>query len=138
MIERDMQFQKPSEQDAEDASNSYLIALIVVFPLLGFLASALYLQNNRKSSYFVRWHCMQSLLSQLMIMPLNSYCFWWTLSVVRGDSAFSTFFIITLILAFLFNVVETIALIYTAIKVRAGEHVEWRLYRSLTNFTCKA
>lgn len=138
MIERDMQFQKPSEQDAEDASNSYLIALIVVFPLLGFLASALYLQNNRKSSYFVRWHCTQALLSQVIIMPLNSYCFWWTLSVVRGDSAFSTLFIITLILAFLFNMVETIALIYTAIKVRAGEHVEWRLYRSLTNFICKA
>lgn len=138
MIERDMQFQKPSEQDAEDASNSYLIALIVVFPLLGFLASALYLQNNRKSSYFVRWHCIQALLSQLIILPLNSYCFWWTLSVIRGDLAFSTFFVITLILAFLFNVLEVTALIYTAVKVRAGEHVEWRLYRSLTNFICKA
>ncbi|MEC8032340.1 MAG: hypothetical protein VX119_03585 [Bacteroidota bacterium] len=137
MIERDMQFQKPIEQDAEDASNSYLIALIVVFPLLGFLASALYLQNNRKSSYFVRWHCMQALLSQVIIMPLNSYCFWWTFSVVRGDLAFSTLFVITLTSVFLFNVLEVIALIYTAVKVRAGEHVEWRLYRSLTNFICK-
>ena len=137
MIEQDMQFQKPSEQDAEDASNSYLIALIVVFPLLGFLAGALYLHNNRKSSYFVRWHCMQSLLSQVIILPLNSYCFWWTLSVVCGDLAFSASFINTLILAFLFNVLEIIALIYTAIKVRTGEHVEWRLYRSLTNFICK-
>lgn len=138
MIERDMQFQKPSEQDAEDASNSYLIALIVVFPLLGFLASALYLHNNRKSSYFVRWHCMQALLSQVIILPLNSYCFWWTLSVVKGHLAFSTLFVITMISVFLFNVLELIALIYTAIKVRAGEHIEWRLYRSLTNFICKA
>ena len=37
----------------------------------------------------------------------------------------------------IFNVVEFIATIYTAIATRKGIHVEWWLYGNLTNLICK-
>ena len=73
---------EPTEHEIEKASNSYLMSLIALmaglpFPIINLLATLIFYLGNRKGTYFVRWHCTQALLSQLSLLFVNSYGFWW-------------------------------------------------------------
>lgn len=132
----------PGEHEAEKASNSYLMSLIAVMaglplPIINLLATLIFYLNNRKSTYFVRWHCTQALLSQFSLLLMNSFGFWWTISVVFGDENVSSNYIAYIITILLFNLIEFTATIYTAIQTREGKHVEWLFYSTLTNIICK-
>ena len=77
----------PGEHEAEKASNSYLMSLIALigglpFPIINLFATFIFYLGNRKGTYFVRWHCTQALLSQFSLLFINSYGFWWTVSIV--------------------------------------------------------
>jgi uncharacterized membrane protein len=116
---------KPEDHESEGASNSYLMSLVAIIvglplPIVNLLASVIFYLTNRKSTYFVRWHCTQALLAQFFTLFINSYGFWWTISIVFTD-----------------DLVEFIATIYTAIQTRKGIHVEWWFYGTLTNLVCK-
>ena len=132
----------PGEHEAEKASNSYLMSLIAVIaglplPIINLIATLIFYLGNRNGTYFVRWHCTQALLSQFSLLFMNSFGFWWTISIVFGDETVSNPYIAYMITVFLFNVVEFIATIYTAIVTRKGQHVSWWLYGDLTNLICK-
>jgi uncharacterized membrane protein len=76
----------PTEHEREKASNSYLMSLVAVIaglplPIINLLATFFFYLANRKSTYFVRWHCIQALLSQMVLLFANSYSFWWTVSI---------------------------------------------------------
>src|SRR6188768_251444 len=84
----------PGEHEAEKASNSYLMSLMAAIaglplPIVNLIATLVFYMNNRKGTYFVRWHCTQALLSQLSLLFINSFGFWWTISVLFGDETFS-------------------------------------------------
>ena len=133
---------EPGEHEAEKASNSYLMSLIAVIaglplPILNLLATLIFYLANKKATYFVRWHCTQALLSQLSLLFINSFAFWWTMSVMFLSETISNKYIAYMIAALLFNLAELIATIYTAIQTRKGIHVEWWFYGSLTNAVCK-
>ncbi len=132
----------PGEHEAEKASNSYLMSLIAVIaglplPIINLLATVIFYLANRKSTYFVRWHCTQALLSQFSLLLMNSTGFWWTISIIFSDEKVTTHFIAYMITIFIFNLTEFIATIYTAIQTRKGIHVQWWLYGNLTNIVCK-
>jgi len=134
---------KITEEEAEKASNSYLMSLIAVIaglplPIINLIATLIFYMGNRKGSYFVRWHCTQALVSQASFLVVNSYGFWWTVSLILGDSEMTDSYIAYMITAVLFNMVEFIATIYTAIETRKGRHVEWWFYGTLTNQLCKS
>ncbi len=134
---------KITEDEAEKASNSYLMSLIAVIaglplPIINLIATLIFYMGNRKGSYFVRWHCTQALVSQASFLVVNSYGFWWTVSLILGDSEMTDSYIAYMITAVLFNLVEFIATIYTAIETRKGRHVEWWFYGTLTNQLCKS
>ncbi|MBK9398011.1 MAG: DUF4870 domain-containing protein [Saprospiraceae bacterium] len=134
---------KITEEEAEKASNSYLMSLIAVIaglplPIINPIATLIFYMGNRKGSYFVRWHCTQALVSQASFLVVNSYGFWWTVSLILGDSEMTNSYIAYMITAVLFNMVEFIATIYTAIETRKGRHVEWWFYGTLTNQLCKS
>jgi len=134
---------KITEDEAEKASNSYLMSLIAVIaglplPIINLIATLIFYMGNRKGSYFVRWHCTQALVSQASFLVVNSYGFWWTVSLILGDSEMTDSYIAYMITAVLFNMVEFIATIYTAIETRKGRHVEWWFYGTLTNQLCKS
>jgi len=134
---------KITEDEAEKASNSYLMSLIAVIaglplPIINLIATLIFYMGNRKGSYFVRWHCTQALVSQASFLVVNSYGFWWTVSLILGDSEMTNSYIAYMITAVLFNMVEFIATIYTAIETRKGRHVEWWFYGTLTNQLCKS
>ncbi len=133
---------EPGEHEAEKASNSYIMSLLAVtaglpLPIINLLATIGFYIGNRKGSYFVRWHCMQALLSQFSLFLMNSFGFWWTISIIFGSETVNNNYIAYLLTIFFFNVTEFAGTIYTAIQTRKGGHVQWWFYGDLTNLICK-
>jgi uncharacterized Tic20 family protein len=133
---------QPGEHEAEKASNSYLMSLIAVltgmpFPIINLLSTVFFYLGNRKSTYFVRWHCTQALLSQFSLFFMNSFGFWWTISLIFGRDTISNEYIAYILTIFIFNIAEFIGTIYSAIAARKGIHFEWWFYGGLTNIICK-
>lgn len=133
----------PAEEEAEKASNSYLMSLIAFIgglplPIINLIATLIFYAGNRKSTYFVKWHCTQALLSQLMALPLNSACFWWTVSIIFTDEKITSNYVAYAITVIAFNIVEFIATMHTAIAIRKGRHVEWWFVGGVTNLIVKA
>lgn len=129
---------KPTETEAEKASNSYVMSLLALmaglpFPIINLVATLIFFLANRKSTYFVRWHCTQALLSQSTVLPINSAATIWTLTIVFGSNVVTDNYIAYLITVVIFNISEFAATIYAAIQTRKGKHVEWWLFGKLTN-----
>lgn len=127
-----------ADHEAEKASNSYLMSLLALLmgmplPIVNLIATLIFFLGNRRSSYFVRWHCTQALLSQLSVFFLNSYAFWWTISIVFTDAEISNNYIAYVITIALFNLFEFVSTIYTAIEVRKGKHVRWWIIADVTD-----
>ncbi|WP_310594710.1 DUF4870 domain-containing protein [Flavobacterium sp.] len=134
---------EPGEHEAETASSSYLMSLIAIIvglplPIVNLIATLIFYLSNRKSTYFVRWHCTQALLSQLSMLFINSYGFWWTVAILFTDKSITSNYVAYIMAAILFNLIEFISTIYTAIQTRKGIHVEWWFYGTLTNLICKS
>lgn len=129
---------KPSESENERASGSYLMSLIALvvglpLPIINLLATLIFFLGNRNATGFVKWHCTQALLSQFSMVFVNSFGFWWTISVIWRGEEITNSFIAYIMAALLLNLTEFIATIYTAIQTRKGIHVEWWFYGDLTN-----
>jgi uncharacterized membrane protein len=132
----------PMETDLERASNGYLMSLIVLMvglplPIVNFLATLFFFIGNRKSNYFVRWHCIQALLAQASLFMMNSAGLYWTLNIIFGSKSVSNTYIAYLITVILFNAVEFFAFMHAAIVVRQGKHVQWFFYGTFTNVLCR-
>ena len=133
---------KPSEEEAEKASNGYLMSLVVIIvglplPLINLLATFIFFLMNRKVSVFVKWHCTQALLSQLVLFIFNSVSFWWTISIFLGDRFLSSYYFAYLSIVIVVNIIEMISTIYAAIQTRKGKHVELFFFGPLTNLIIK-
>ena len=132
----------PQDHEAEAASNSYLMSLVAIIaglplPIINLFATLFFYLSNRKASYFIRWHCTQALLSQISVFFMNSFGFWWTVSIVFTDEEVSNPYIAYILAALLINIVEFIATIYAAVQTRKGVHVEWWFYGGITNLLCR-
>lgn len=134
---------EPGEHEAETASNSYLMSLIAIIaglplPIINLIATFIFYLGNRNGTYFVRWHCTQALLSQLSMLFINSFGFWWTVSIIFTDEQITSKYIAYIIVALVFNLTEFIATIYSAIQTRKGIHVQLWFYSDITNLICKS
>jgi|SRR5690554_7941304 len=132
----------PGEHEAEKASNSYLMSMVALiaglpFPIINLIATLIFYLGNRKGTYFVRWHCTQALLSQFSLLLINSFAFWWTISILFFAQSVDNNYLSYIFVVLIFNVIEFIATIYTAIQTRNGKHVEWWFYSTLTHIICK-
>ncbi|HUH34150.1 MAG TPA: DUF4870 domain-containing protein [Daejeonella sp.] len=132
----------PGEHESEKASNSYLMSLVAVIaglplPIVNLIATLIFYLGNRNSSFFVRWHCTQALISQLSLLTINGLAFWWTIAIVFEKEALSNAYLSYFITVLCFNLIELAVTIYTAIQIRKGTHIEWWFYGSLTNIICK-
>jgi uncharacterized membrane protein len=132
----------PNEMELEKASNGYLMSLIAVIaglplPIINLAASLLFYLGNRKSTWFVRWHCTQTLLSQFTMLIINSIGFSWTMSLLFGKTVISNQYIGYILTILIFNLAEFIVTIRTAIKTRKGQHVELWFWGAVTNKICK-
>jgi len=133
---------QPSEHELEKASNSYLMSLIAIMgglplPIINLIATFVFYLGNRKGTYFVRWHCIQALFSQLFLLPFNSVGFWWTISIIFTPETITSNYIAYMITIFIFNLVEFVGTIYAAVVTRKGQHIEWWVIGGLTNLIVK-
>lgn len=133
---------KPSEHEREKASNSYLMSLVALIaglplPIINLLATFFFYIANRKGTYFVRWHCIQALLSQLSILFLNSVSFWWTISILFGGEKITNEYFAYLFTVILINIAEIVSTIYGAVQVRKGLHVRFWFFAEVTDVLCK-
>ena len=133
---------EPSEHECEKASYSYLMSLVALvvgmpIPIINLIATFFFYIANRKGTYFVRWHATQALLSQLSLLIINSYGFWWTVSIIFTSEQISNNYLAYIMVVLVFNIVEFVATIYTSIKTRKGIHVHWWLYGDITNAMIK-
>jgi hypothetical protein len=143
MIKNDLHLYLPADHETESASYSYLMSIIAIvmglpLPIINLLATIIFYFLNRKSTYFVRWHCTQALVSQLFTFLINSYGFWWTISIIFTDEMITNQYIGYIIVQIIFNIIEFILTIYSAIKVRNGKHVHMLFFGFITNFLCKS
>ncbi len=134
---------KPTDHESEKASNSYLMSLVALvaglpLPIINLIATFFFYIANRKSTYFVRWHCTQALISQAALLCMNSFGFWWTVSIVFGDEQVSNRYFAYLITAFCFNIFEFISTIYCAVESRKGKFVKQFFFGNITNLICRA
>ncbi len=132
----------PRDEESEQASNSYLMSLVALIaglplPILNLVATLIFYTANRNKSYFVRWHCTQALLSQVSLLLMNSVAFWWTFSIFFDEKAISNAYFGYILTVLLFNLIEFIATVYTAIQTRKGNHISWWVVGSLAEVICK-
>ena len=130
------------EEEAEKASYAYLMSTVVLIvglpmPIINLLAVLIFYINNRKKTYFVRFHSLQSLLSQTAVIILNSIGVWWTLSIIFGDRTLTNSFIAYIIAIFICNFIEFIASLYAASRVRNKHDVRLWIFGALTESICK-
>ncbi|MDR2086545.1 MAG: hypothetical protein LBP72_05160 [Dysgonamonadaceae bacterium] len=130
------------EEEAEKASYAYLMSTIIVIiglpmPIINVIASVMFYVANRRKTYFIRFHCLQSMLSQLSVVPLNSIGVGWTISILTGYSQLSNLYIAYIITIFGFNVVEFIASLYAAVRVRKKVDVRFWIFGPMTELFCK-
>lgn len=152
-------------QEYERAANAYLMTVVAIIaglplPIINVLASFGYYFANRRSIYFIRWHCIQSILAQLVMLPFNSFLFWWTISIVFNNdsidlrtiekhsyyehhttlidlfSSATLYYWLYLSLVLFFNLVEFFSVIYTATQVKKGYNVRWFLIANITDALC--
>ena len=133
---------KPTDSEAEKASNSYLMSLLALavglpFPIVNLIATFFFYVANRKASYFVRWHCKQALYSQLVMLVFNSICFWWTVSILFDDEQATNRYFAYLFTVIVLNLAEFVSTIYAAIQTRKRQHVKLMFFGPLTDLTCK-
>jgi len=143
--------------DLEQASNSYLMAIVAVIaglplPVINAIASLIYYAAHRQSSYFVRWHCIQAILAQAIMIPFNSFAFGWAVALITSHPTISfinlqggyngetdnfiynpAYFLLYITIIILFNIAEFITVIITAARVRKGKNVRWFVLANLTD-----
>ena len=129
---------KPSDSEAEKASNAYVMSLVALMaglplPIVNLLATLLFFLNNLKSTGFVKWHCTQALVSQIAVFLMNSTGLYWTISIIFRGHEISNNYIAYLITIFIFNLLEFIGTIIAAVYTRKGLHVEWWFFGSIAN-----
>lgn len=117
---------RASIDERETAANSYLMSLVVVFvglplPILNLVATIAFALVTRKSTYFVRWHSTQALVSQLFLFFMNTYGFWWTVSIIFTDVVVTSNYIAYLFTIIIVNIIEFFATIYAAVEARKGK-----------------
>jgi uncharacterized membrane protein len=132
---------RPADDEAEKASGSYLMSMMamavgVALPIVNLIATLIFYLGNRRSTYFVRWHCTQALVSQLSMLPINSFLVGWTLSIFLTDRVVTNGFVAYVLVASALNMIELFMTGRSAVMTRRGEHVSWYFYGPLTDLLC--
>ena len=129
---------KPTEDECEKAASGYLMSLAVVMlglplPIVNLIATFLLFLGHRKSTYFVRWHALQALLSQLLLFFMNSFGFWWTVAILFTSKEITNEYVSYILTIITINFVEFIMTIYAAIQTRKGQHVRMAIFADFTD-----
>lgn len=120
--------QQPDDMPArerEDAMGAYFmmfasLAAGLPLPIINLIAATIYYHINKHKSRFVRFHSLQSLLSQLPVSLLNAGLVVWAISFFKYDFNFNNTFLAYVIVVIIANLVYLGFSILAAIKARQG------------------
>lgn len=112
-------------REREDAMGAYFmmfasLAAGLPLPIVNLIAAIIYYHINKHKSRFVRFHSLQSLLSQLPVSLLNAGLVVWAISLFKYDFKFDNTFLAYLIVVILANLVYLAFSIVAAVKARKG------------------
>lgn len=129
------------ESFRERASYAYLMQLLIFMialplPLINLLGGITFWFFTRKNALFVKWHAIQALISQIWLYLVNACMMGWTFMILFNDTPLSSLYFSTLFTLIIFNLVDYVYTIITAIKVRKGIHYKWWIYGYLTDKIC--
>ncbi len=138
MIPQDEKSEHIYQQDLEQASNSYLMAVISVMaglplPIINVVASFIFYLGYKRASYFVRWHCIQAIMAQAVMVPFNSIAFAWTIRLLVNNQSPDVYFAAYIFAILIFNIVEFLTVIITASMVRKGKNVRWFIIANIAD-----
>ena len=114
------------KKEKEDAMGAYLMVFAAIgaglpLPIINLIASLIYYFVQKKNSRFVRFHSLQSLLSQLPTTAVNAVAGFWTIQIfVFHNYEVSDEYLGYLIMMAIVNLSYFIFSIIGAVKARAG------------------
>lgn len=113
------------EREKEDAMAAYLmmfasLAIGLPIPLFNLVASFVYYLVNRKTSPFVGFHALQSLLSHLPVVFVNAGLVAWLVVAIVGPAGFHGMFFAYLIFTVLLNLLYITISIVALVHARKG------------------
>jgi uncharacterized membrane protein len=127
-----------SEREKEDAMGAYLMMFASIgaglpLPIVNLIASIVYFSVNAKKSRFIRFHCHQSLISQVPTTLLNAGLLFWTLQIWVFDNVeFNNVYLGYLIMVIVFNLAYFVLSIVAAIRARKGRMYYFLLFGNLS------
>lgn len=112
-------------REREDAMGAYFmmfasLAAGLPLPIINLIAAIIYYHINKHKSRFVRFHSLQSLLSQLPVSLLNAGLVIWAITLYKQDFNVDYSFLIYLSIVVLANLVYLGFSIVAAIEARKG------------------
>lgn len=112
-------------REREDAMGAYFmmfasLAAGLPLPIINLIAAVIYYHINKHKSRFVRFHSLQSLLSQLPVSLLNAGLIIWALTYLEFDALLDNTFWAFLIVVILANLLYLGFSIVAAIRARNG------------------
>ena len=114
-------------REKEDAMGAYLMMFASIgaglpLPIINLIASIIYFSVNAKKSRFIRFHCHQSLFSQLPTSLMNAGLLFWTFQIFIFDNyEFNNTYIGYLVMVAVFNLAYFIISIVGSVKARKGQ-----------------
>ncbi|WMN06005.1 DUF4870 domain-containing protein [Marivirga arenosa] len=124
-------------REKEDAMGAYLMMFAALgaglpLPILNLIAAIIYYYINKGKSLFVRFHALQSLLSQLPTSLLNAVAVFWGLRIIFLDYPFTDVFKGYLWLVGIANLLYVVFSLIGAVKARKGEMYYFILFGRLS------
>ncbi|MFC2130655.1 DUF4870 domain-containing protein [Bacteroidota bacterium] len=115
-----------SIREREDAMGAYLMMFAAIgaglpLPVINLIAAIIYYFMNRHKSLFVRFHVLQSLLSQIPTSLINAIAVFWGVRILFFGVEFTDLYKGYLVLVALANLVYFIFSIIAAVKARRGK-----------------
>lgn len=135
-----MQIEQLSRQldatEKQKASLAYVISLIIVIaslplPIAGFLATLGYAKVQQKYSNFVRFHCWQAVLSQLVLLVFTSVFWGWSIQILMSSQEITNKYLYFAAFLIIFILIESVFAIVSAYQIEQGKHPKWWIIGNL-------
>ncbi len=126
-----------SERECEAASHAWVMSLMTVmiglpFPILNLLSCLLFFLLLPSKTPFIRFHALQAVTSQSLIIIVNSFGISWAISIYFGKAQFNDIFVAYLITAIIFNITDYVYNIIAALKSKRGELYRFAFFGTLS------
>lgn len=114
------------KKDKTNAAASYFMmfasfAIGLPFPFINLIVSIIYYYASRNKSKFVKFHALQSVLSQIPITILNTLSLVWVVYNIIDDFNFHESFFLAMLIVFVLNIVYLVLSIIAATHANDGK-----------------